>query len=285
MHSKVPIPFLLPSPLQSLDVLPGTDLWMKRDDLIHPIISGNKWRKLKGFFDQIARNKTIVTFGGAHSNHLPAAALAAKMHDTKIIGVVRGEELHKDSNEKLHYCHEQGMQLHFISRSLYRTLRDKDWQVAGLLPFLSENYLILPEGGAGVHSVAGCGEIWTEIKEHFTPDHLIVSSGTGSTAYGILSSISKNEKTRVHVISAVRGATKEMLKVCTYADSKSIAVNWVDEAFGGFGKSTPELRACTLEFHSQTGIQLDANYNAKLWYWLQKQNFSGRVVWINTGGF
>jgi len=277
-------PFLLPSPLEKLRIS-EMEIWMKRDDLIHPVISGNKWRKLKGFFDQLDPNSTIVTFGGAHSNHLPAAALAAKMHGVKIIGVVRGEELNKDSNENLQYCFNEGMQLHFISRKLYRELREQDWQSDELLSIIPENHILLPEGGAGNHSVIGCEEIWTEIKSNFTPDHLVVSSGTGSTAYGILSAMSPNEKTEVHVISAVRGAKKEMRKVCAYAESKNITLHWVDEAFGGFGKTSPELQVSRVEFHKSTEIQLDVNYNAKLWFWLQKQSLQGRIVWVNTGGF
>ncbi len=276
-------PFNLPSLLEKLPI-EGMDLWMKRDDLIHPIISGNKWRKLKGFFRGIDRTKTIITFGGAYSNHLPAAALTAKLHGMKIVGVVRGEELHQNSNNYLKYCASQGMELHFISRGDYRTLRSNGWKLNGLDPEIPDNHIILPEGGAGKHTLEGCKEIWQEIKNEFTPNHLVISSGTGATVHGILSAMSKNEKTRVHVISAVRGAVNEMSAICTYAESKGIKINWLDEAFGGFGKTTPELLQEIEEFQSQTEIQLDRNYNAKLWFWLKNNPLQGRIVWVNTGG-
>ncbi len=277
-------PFNLPSPLQKLP-MEGMDLWMKRDDLIHPIISGNKWRKLKGFFREIDRSKTIITFGGAYSNHLPAAALAANLHEMKIIGIVRGEELNSKSNRFLKYCNEHGMELCFISRSEYRMLRERNWQIGNLIQNIPNHHIVLPEGGAGVHTIEGCAEIWHEIKKECSPDHLIISSGTGSTAYGILTAMSQNEKTMVHIISAVRGAIEEMNSVCTYAEAKGLAVNWVNESFGGFGKTTLELLAESEKFHSQTGIQLDSNYNAKLWFWLKNHPPQGKVVWINTGGF
>jgi len=277
-------PFNLPSPLQKLP-MEGMDLWMKRDDLIHPIISGNKWRKLKGFFRKIDRSKTIITFGGAYSNHLPAAALAAKLHEMKIIGIVRGEELNSKSNRFLKYCSEHGMELCFISRSEYRGLRERNWQIGDIDQNIPNHHVVLPEGGAGGHTKEGCAEIWEEIIKEFIPDHLIISSGTGSTAYGILTAMSQNEKTMVHVISAVRGAEQEMNSVCTYAEANGIAVNWVNESFGGFGKTTLELLDESEKFQSQTGIQLDPNYNAKLWFWLKNKTLEGSVVWVNTGGF
>ena len=95
------MPFLTPSPVQKLVVKPELDLYIKRDDLIHPIVSGNKWRKLQGFFQILRPGEPITTFGGAFSNHLPAAAFAAKHFGHPITGVVRGEELNASSNDLL----------------------------------------------------------------------------------------------------------------------------------------------------------------------------------------
>lgn len=278
-------PFNLPSPLEKLPI-EGMDLWMKRDDLIHPVVSGNKWRKLKGFFKEIDRTKTIITFGGAYSNHLPATALAAKMHGMSIVGVVRGEELNVQSNDRLTYCRNQNMKLHFIPRSEYRSLRLNEWNMdLDALGLSTLETIILPEGGAGKSVLVGCQEIWKEIREECTPDHLVISSGTGATSLGILSAMEEGSQTTVHVISAVRGAVREMHRVCNYAQKRNIKLNWVDESFGGYGKSAPELFAAMEFFKEKTGISLDRNYNAKLWYWLEKNPLEGQIVWVNTGGF
>ena len=280
------LPFRLPSPLERLDIGTDLDLWMKRDDLIHPVISGNKWRKLKGFFSDVDRSKTIVTFGGAYSNHLPALAHAARLHDMDCIGVVRGEELTDTSNEYLRYCAAEGMKLVFVPRKEFRELRSKDWQYEPTLLGLSKEQIVtLPEGGAGAHVMEGCGEIWEELCEEFKPDHLVISSGTGATVSGILQAMSLEEPTVIHVCSAVRGAAKEMVMVMSMAQEKKIQLFWIDEAFGGFGKVPQELSALKENFKANSGINIDLNYNAKLWSWLTSQQLRGSVVWVNTGGF
>ena len=267
-------PFNLPSPLEKLH-LQGRDLWIKRDDLIHPIVSGNKWRKLQGFFQILRPGEPITTFGGAFSNHLPAAAFAAKHFGHPITGVVRGEELNASSNDLLKYCQAQGMALEFVSRSAFRSLRESGWT--------GYSGRVLPEGGAGSHAMEGCGAIWKELAHE--PDHLVLASGTGTTVSGILAAMPPHSKTQVHVVSAVKGAHKEFAAVEQQALAKHIALHWEDEThFGGFGKWSPSLLQAAENFEQTTGIPLDPNYNAKVWAYLQRTSLQGKVVWIHTGG-
>ena len=267
-------PFNLPSPLEKL-YLQGRDLWIKRDDLIHPIVSGNKWRKLQGFFQILAAGEHITTFGGAFSNHLPAAAFAAKHFGHPITGVVRGEELNASSNDLLKYCQAQGMALEFVSRSAFRSLRESGWT--------GYSGRVLPEGGAGSHAKEGCGAIWKELAHE--PDHLVLASGTGTTVSGILAAMPPRCKTKVHVVSAVKGAHKECAAVQQQALAKHIILHWEDEThFGGFGKWSPSLLEEAENFEQTTGVPLDPNYNAKVWAYLQRTSLQGKVVWIHTGG-
>ena len=267
-------PFRTPSPLEEL-TLEGGNLWIKRDDLIHPIVSGNKWRKLQGFFKSLPPGEPITTFGGAYSNHLPAAAFAAKYLGHPITGIVRGEELNPASNPLLAYCKAQGMALEFISRSAFRALRDQNW--AGYPG------RILPEGGAGAHALEGCGEIWKELAQE--PDHLILAAGTGATVLGILTAMPQDSITKVHVVSAVKGARREETTVRNLASKKGIHLHWEDEHhFGGFGRWSPTLLEGAKAFDRTTGIPLDPNYNAKVWAYLQRTPLEGKVVWIHTGG-
>lgn len=279
-------PFSTPSPVQKLTVLPELDLYIKRDDLIHPVVSGNKWRKLQGFFDTLPAGQSIITFGGPHSNHLPAAAFAAKFLGHPITGIVRGDELNAASNAHLAYCQQQGMPLHFIARSTYRELRNTGWQISSEMraQWGATDAHLLPEGGAGDHAMRGCGAIWHELKRtHF--DHLVLASGTGTTAQGILKAMPENSKTRVHVVSAVKGAQRECAAVEATAQSKGIDLHWEDDPhFGGFGKWTPELMALKTQFESATGIAIDPNYNAKVLAYLHRTQLSGKVLWLHTGG-
>ena len=278
-------PFLTPSPTEKLLDFSSGSLWMKRDDLIHPDVSGNKWRKLKGFFREVDPSRPVLTFGGGHSNHLRAAAFALAHAGIKGIAVVRGEELSPQHSPTLKYCEKMGMALHFIPRSEYKVLREKDWlPTAGQLQeWGGESAQILPEGGAGRHAFEGCGEIWTELDHK--PDHLLIASGTATTVLGILSAMPEDSPTKVHVISAVKGAKKEQARVKVCAQQKSINLHWEDEVhFGGFGKIPAQLTPLQTAFNKEHGFAIDPVYNAKVWAYIQRTSFEGSVLWINTGG-
>jgi 1-aminocyclopropane-1-carboxylate deaminase len=267
-----------------LDFSSGS-LWMKRDDLIHPDVSGNKWRKLKGFFREVDPSRPVLTFGGAHSNHLRAAAFAFAHAGIKGIAVVRGEELSPQHSPTLKYCEKMGMNLHFIPRSEYKVLREMDWVPTArqLQEWGGESAQILPEGGAGRHAFEGCGEIWTELDHK--PDHLLIASGTAATVLGILWAMPESSATKVHVISAVKGAKKEQASVKECAQQKSIDLHWEDDVhFGGFGKIPEQLNEQKRAFEDEHGFAIDPVYNAKVWAYIQRTSFEGSVLWINTGG-
>lgn len=278
-------PFLTPSPTEKLLDFSSGSLWMKRDDLIHPDVSGNKWRKLKGFFREVDPSRPVLTFGGAHSNHLRAAAFAFAHAGIKGIAVVRGEELSPQHSPTLKYCEKMGMNLHFIPRFEYKVLREMDWVPTArqLQEWGGESAQILPEGGAGRHAFEGCGEIWTELDHK--PDHLLIASGTAATVLGILWAMPESSATKVHVISAVKGAKKEQASVKECAQQKSIDLHWEDDVhFGGFGKIPEQLNEQKRAFEDEHGFAIDPVYNAKVWAYIQRTSFEGRVLWINTGG-
>ena len=278
-------PFLTPSPTEKLLDFSSGSLWMKRDDLIHPDVSGNKWRKLKGFFREVDPSRPVLTFGGAHSNHLRAAAFAFAHAGIKGIAVVRGEELSPQHSPTLKYCEKMGMNLHFIPRFEYKVLREMDWVPTArkLQERGGESAQILPEGGAGRHAFEGCGEIWTELDHK--PDHLLIASGTAATVLGILWAMPESSATKVHVISAVKGAKKEQASVKECAQQKSIDLHWEDDVhFGGFGKIPEQLNEQKRAFEDEHGFAIDPVYNAKVWAYIQRTSFEGSVLWINTGG-
>lgn len=282
-------PFSLPTPTQRIwaEWVPAQmELYMKRDDFIHPIVSGNKWRKLKGFFAS-HQQQPVLTFGGAHSNHLRAAAFAFHHAGLASTAVVRGEELNPTSSATLEFCRDHGMRLLFVSRTGFRALREQNWQPTTdqLKEWQCLDARVLPEGGAGTWALQGCGEIWEEIRRDWIPDHLVLASGTATTAHGILAAMPDGTHTQLHIVSAVKGAKREEKALTDLAFSKNIALHWEDEVhFGGFGKSSEALQNLTQDFHQKTGINLDPVYNSKVLYYLKNNPLEGRVTWLNTGG-
>ena len=157
-------------------------LYIKREDLLHPIISGNKFRKLKYNLEEAKRKnkKTLLTFGGAFSNHILAVAGAGAEFGFNTIGVIRGEELENNINDNptLSQAKDFGMQFHFISRDLYREKETQSF-ILQLQEKFGDFYL-LPEGGTNFLAIKGCEEILTvEDKTFFT--HVVCSTGTGGT--------------------------------------------------------------------------------------------------------
>lgn len=274
----------------------GVKLFVKRDDLIHPLVSGNKWRKLKYNIAQAFKNKAdgVITFGGAYSNHLIATASACNKVGLKSVGLVRGEELHPDSNETLKKCSLMGMKLVFLDRMVYAMKNDVD--------FIKElhadypNYYLVPEGGANFLGMIGCQEIWNEIP--FVPDHVFVAQGTTATSVGLL--LGKKESTALHVVPVLKGfdSQKEMLNLLNKVtfdssisgDYLSKVIFHADADFGGYAKYNDELIDFIRKTYRNHLLPLDHVYTGKAFYslikWLEKQNqLEGKtIVFIHTGG-
>ncbi|MCX2477068.1 pyridoxal-phosphate dependent enzyme [Pedobacter sp. MC2016-05] len=272
------------SPVQNLKINPFSNLFVKRDDLIDPYISGNKWRKLKYILEStIRQNKNhLVTFGGAYSNHLVATAAAAAKFGFQSTAFVRGEEV---KNEMLLLCSLYGMQLIFTDREGYK---DK--------PLLFEkkfgqdnNAYFLDEGGASTEAVKGCAEIVDELRE--TYDHIFVAAGTGTTAAGLLKAIqNKSLNTQLHVIPVLKGGEFILEEISKYTKISENLNLHTTYHFGGYAKTQPELIAFIKSFTAQTGILIDPVYTAKMFYSildLQKKGAikaTDKILAIHTGG-
>lgn len=271
------------SPVQKLDIDPFTNLYVKRDDLIDPYISGNKWRKLKYIHEKaISCNKNhLVTFGGAYSNHLVATAAAAARSGLQSTAFVRGEEV---KNEMLLLCTLFGMKLIFTDRTSYKDKKALFEQYFSQ----DEKAFFIDEGGASAEAVNGCAEIINELTE--TYDHIFVAAGTGTTAAGLLQSIQiHNIASKLHVISALKGdfITNEIAK---YTSITHQLVVHNDYHFGGYAKTTVELIEFIKQFSSTTGLLIDPVYTAKMCYAivdLEKKGAiksSNNILAIHTGG-
>ncbi|MFA9210510.1 MAG: 1-aminocyclopropane-1-carboxylate deaminase/D-cysteine desulfhydrase [Moraxellaceae bacterium] len=275
----------------------NVQVFVKRDDLIDKEVSGNKWRKLNYSIELANYQKKdgILTFGGAFSNHLLATAAACHKSGLKSIGVVRGEELTKDSNANLKRCHELGMKLIFISRVEYQLRNEKITQEEWKEDF--PTFLLVPEGGANYHGLIGCQEIIQEIP--FEPDHIFIAQGTTTTSCGVLTALS--DQTTLHVVPALKGfdALTEMrtLLYPFYVDDELIdeklkqVVVHSDAHFGGYAKSTPELIAFKQAQQHDFNLPLDLVYTTKTFYgmmnWIdQLEPFDQlqKIVFIHTGG-
>ena len=166
-------------------------LLVLRLDLIHPFISGNKYFKLKYNITEARRQgkDTLLTFGGAYSNHIVATANAGQLHGLKTIGIIRGEKM-EPLNSRLIFAKECGMELQFVSREKYKEYRDESFLKIDFP--LSENYFQIPEGGANILGIKGCSEIIDFITEPF--DTICCACGTGTTLAGIILSLHDNQQ-------------------------------------------------------------------------------------------
>lgn len=273
----------------------NNDLFIKRDDLIDEFVSGNKWRKLKYSVEQAKNNynDTLLTFGGAFSNHLLATAKAGAQFNLSTIGIVRGEELTTSSNEVLEKCQQYGMQLFFVSREEYG-MRDDRIYLEQLLAKFPNTYII-PEGGANYLGMVGCQEILNGITESF--DHVFVAQGTSTTSIGIAMSLPKN--TLLHVVPVLKGfdSLSEMklrmlsvgldLEYCNEILSRVVVHS--EAHFGGYGKYSDILLDGMEDFYMQTNVPLDHVYTGKvvmeILRWMDEMNIENqRILMVHTGG-
>lgn len=259
---------------------------IKREDLIHPIVSGNKFRKLKYNLVQAkAENQdTLLTFGGAFSNHIAAVAFAGKEQNFKTIGIIRGEELRTkiSENPTLQFAQDCGMQLDFVTREAYRQKTELDF-LENLRTKFGAFYHI-PEGGTNELAIKGCEEILTVEDAEF--DYICCSIGTGGTITGLINSLLPHQK-----VLGFPALKEEFLKdeIRIFAQNN----NWeiiTEYHFGGYGKVTPELIAFINQFYRENQIPLDPIYTAKMAFGvmdlIEKNYFpkKSKILLIHTGG-
>lgn len=256
---------------------------IKRDDMIHPFISGNKWRKLK--YNLQAANtqgkRKLLTFGGAWSNHLLATACAAAAYGFESKAFVRGDVV---KNPVLSMCKLFGMEIVFVDREAYR---DKKALFNHLLD--KEDYYFIDEGGAGHLSTIGCEEIISELHSGY--DHILCAAGTGTTAAGLAIAIEKlGLSTTLHVVPVLKGGDFILTEMEGLHASLSQTVLHPDYHFSGYAKTKPELIEFVKEFVSTTGIMIEPTYTGKAMFALHdliaKDYFKrgAKILFIHTGG-
>ena len=266
-------------------------LFIKREDEIHPLVSGNKFRKLKYNLKAAKQNKTktLLTFGGAFSNHILATAVAGKLQNFKTIGVIRGDELGQDLsktlaiNSTLRAAYEHGMKFEFISRDRYRDKMSSDFLQKLELKY--GDFYTLPEGGTNALAVKGCEEILTSDDNEF--DYICSCVGTGGTIAGIINSIEAPQK--VIGFPALKGdfLIKEIQQYCRGQKNWQLVS---DYHFGGYGKYSDELIYFINRFKEDTTIPLDPIYTGKMMFgvldMIKKNSFpkGSKILIIHSGG-
>ena len=267
----------------------GIRFLVKRDDLNHPVVSGNKFRKLKYNLAQakLDGHDTLLTFGGAFSNHIYAVSGAGASFGFKTIGIIRGEA-HETLNPTLAFVQSQGMHLHYMDRDTYR--RKSEPEILEQLEKQFGKCYVLPEGGTNALAIKGCVEIVSEIDQEF--DVITCPVGTGGTLSGLISGL--NGTKRIIGFSALKG---DFLKDEVHTLLQGIDVenfsNWsiqTDYHFGGYAKVKPELISFIQEFERDHNIPLEPIYTGKMFYGLFdliRNDFFERgitIMAVHTGG-
>jgi len=261
-------------------------LYIKREDKIHPFVSGNKYRKLKYNFLEAKKNgfDTLLTFGGAFSNHIAAVASAGYALGFKTIGIIRGEELKIkiSENSTLSFAKENGMQFKFVSREIYRNKTSESF-----LNELKESYgdfYLIPEGGTNNLAIKGCEEILNIEDNMF--DFICCAVGTGGTISGLINCSKPNQQ--VLGFPALKGnfLQEDISKFATQANWKLIT----DYHFGGYAKINKELVTFINQFKADFNVSLDPVYTGKMLFGIMdliNKNYfphDSKILVIHTGG-
>ena len=263
-------------------------LFVKRDDLIHKEISGNKLRKLKYNLKAFHENncKGIVTFGGAFSNHLIATASACNLSGIESIGIVRGEELTESSNEILKKCSSLGMKLSFVSRSYFSEIKN----YSGVNEFEGEKYWFVPEGGSNKEGYSGCKEI-VQLDDF---DLVCVAQGTTTTSLGI--ALSLKDSQGILVVPVLKGFNSiEEMKLLLdnnqlFEELREKIIVSDEFHFGGYAKTTKELLDFVKEFSALNDFEIEPIYTGKAMFALRaylttnKLLGNKKVLFVHTGG-
>lgn len=264
--------------------------YIKREDAVHPALSGNKWRKLKyNLIDAKDRGfDKLLTFGGAYSNHIYATAAAGNLFGFETYGIIRGEEI-LPLNHTLQFAEEQGMHLNYLPRNLYRRRNEPEFQ-----RHIAEQFgdvYIVPEGGSNTRALKGVAELVKDIDIDF--NFIVSAVGSGGTAAGIISALNKRQ-TYIGVPAIKNGGyLSDIIAKFLFEYSGKVYGNWnlaTEFHFGGFAKLTKELVEFKIRFEEDNGFELDFIYTAKMLFALEKFINDGSipentvVVAIHTGG-
>ena len=276
------------SPIEFLLTLNGIEVWVKRDDLLDPFVSGNKLFKLKHNLNHaIAQGKkSIITFGGAFSNHIAASASLTHQYGLESIGIIRGEPTEK-LNPTLTFALSKGMKLKYISREMYRQKNDEFFLIELRKEF--PDAFIIPEGGANIFGIEGSNEILNEYTEHF--DFIACAIGTGTTIAGLLHASQEHQK----VIGIPIHKYANILDDVALFDPSVIAqlhkfILAKDFHFGGYAKWNTDLLEFIRSVHKNHGLKLDPIYTGKALFGLfdiiQKGSIppGSKALFIHTGG-
>lgn len=264
----------------------GIRFLIKREDQNHPFVSGNKWWKLKYNLEEAIKTNqnTILTFGGAYSNHIYALAAAAHELGLRSIGIIRGAAT-LPLNETLKFALAHGMELHYVSRDIYRKKTSQ--------PFLDElrnefgNFYLLPEGGTNELAVRGCAELARHLNQETPVSYLCLPVGTGGTIAGMIEGFDRSKK--IIGFPVLKGAAFLEAEIKRFTTKR----NWellYDYHAGGYAKTNSALIKFMSEFEENYKIPLDPIYTGKMMWGvfdlLQKGYFSpgSTVLALHTGG-
>ncbi|NNF35275.1 MAG: pyridoxal-phosphate dependent enzyme [Saprospiraceae bacterium] len=260
---------------------------VKREDEIHPLISGNKWRKLKYHIQHFRAHQYshLITFGGAYSNHVFAFAHACKIYCVPGVVIIRGEE--DMNNPTMQAVRNNGVDIHYVTRSDYRSKEHAPF-IRSIIDEYPSPFLV-PEGGSSLMARAGIHEMAEEIKMlNKIPDFIVLAAGTGCTS-GCLIEAMYPLKIKIDVYSALKG--KFMQKAIEEWSTGKGDWNVIEDMeFGGYGKVNHTLIDFINSFYEETGIPIDPIYNGKVLYGLTQRIKSGtyppgsNILWIHTGG-
>ena len=302
-QSMTPLPLNLHPGLEVLH-LPAGDIWIQRDDLIHPIVSGNKWRKLTGHLNQMSSEgkRILITFGGAYSNHLVATAVAAQAAGLRCIGILRGEEEMK--NHYLDIASGAGMELHGVSRTFYRDKAAALEQVLRNCDLSPEDVFVVAEGGIGPLGLIGFKDLvddWQKTGKRI--EHVFHASATGTTAVGLRKALDQStindnalSEVAVHSILVLRNSTEQL----EFGQRHNVELSMVEGyEFGGYAKSNQALNDFVQSVSIRNSIAFEPIYTGKALFalndWLIAQKESDAleldkesgvfpVVFLHTGG-
>ena len=265
-------------------------LFVKREDMIHPYLSGNKWHKLKYNIKEAKKQnkETLLTFGGAYSNHIYAVSAAGKIFNFKTVGIIRGEE-YAPLNPTLSFASANGMKLIYLDRKSYRNKYSEEL-ISELKKKFGDFYL-LPEGGTNELAVKGCSEIFTNQIEAY--DYFCCACGTGGTLAGIINGL--NGKKFVLGFAVLKGASflkDDIKKLLNFIDKK-VFDNWdinLNYHFGGYAKFNKQLLNFNQEFIKINNIPIEPIYTGKMFFGIYDLISKGyfkkgsKIIALHTGG-